>query len=701
MKLRIGTLVLLLIGAFFISRLLAAASDAERQRAKAEVFGLTKVWTFHLQISAENWKAMQPKRPEGSFGGPFGPGGRDAHPQPGGGPGEPGPGGSPGGFAGGGPGFGPNGPGPGPDGPGGRGGPGGPGRGGPPGMFGLDFPYVHATLEVDGTTYKDVGVRFKGNATYASSANSLKRPLRIDFNRFVDDQQFHGLKQVSLTNNVMDPTRLRECLAYTVFREAGVPASRTAFVRMYVTVPGAYDNEFAGLYTLVEVVDKSFLKDHFQSSKGLLLKPEAVRALEYLGDEWNEYEKRYQPKTTASDKAKSRLIEFVKLVQKADDDQFRQEIASYLDIDQFLRFLAANVVLSNQDSFLGMIHNYYIYLDPATAKFVFIPWDLDLSFGVFGMRGPQNQLVDLSISHPHTGQNRLIERLLAIREYDEAYRSHLKHLIANYFSVERLGKDIATAEAALKEIIAEETKAVAERNESRGGFGRGPGGMFGQSQPLANFVAKRVESIQAQLAGKSKGYTPVGRPGGGPGGGFGRFLAQPILEAIDGNKDGKLSKDELADAARALFARCDQDKKGALDEKTLAAGLNALLPRPPGFGDRPADGDRRRGARRGGDRPGGGFGFGGGPGTMWAGALVKRADGNEDSQVMLAEFVAAAESLFTQSDKNTDQNLDAEELAAGFSSLFPMPRGFGPPGMPPGAQPPAPPTNDKNREAQP
>ena len=57
----------------------------------------------------------------------------------------------------------------------------------------------------------------------------------------------------------------------------------------------------------------------------------------------------------------------------------------------FLRFLAANALLSNLDSFLGFGHNFYLYLRPDTNKFVFIPWDLDLSLAGFPMMGAAEQ----------------------------------------------------------------------------------------------------------------------------------------------------------------------------------------------------------------------------------------------------------------------------------------------------------------------
>src|SRR5205814_1991191 len=106
-----------------------------------------------------------------------------------------------------------------------------------------------------------------------------------------------------------------------------------------------------GLYTVVEQVDRTFLKDHFKNGKGLLMKPEGVRGLEYLGDNWEAYKARYHPKHDASKQEARRLIEFAHLVHRADDDTFKKEIGSYLDIDEFLRFTAVNALVANLDSF--------------------------------------------------------------------------------------------------------------------------------------------------------------------------------------------------------------------------------------------------------------------------------------------------------------------------------------------------------------
>src|SRR5205823_1015404 len=189
------------------------------------------------------------------------------------------------------------------------------------------------------------------------SARGLKRNFKIELDHYDTDLRFRGLKIINLNAGAMDPTKAREALSYAVFRAAGVPAPRTAFAEVTLTVPGKYDKEHVGLYTLIEGVDKNFLKLHFKNSAGLLMKPERIPGLVYLGEDWARYKDTYLPKREATKDEIKRVIDFTKLVSAAPDAQFNEEISSYLDVDAFLKFMAVTAIIANLDSFHGG-HNY-------------------------------------------------------------------------------------------------------------------------------------------------------------------------------------------------------------------------------------------------------------------------------------------------------------------------------------------------------
>lgn len=393
--------------------------------------------------------------------------------------------------------------------------------------FGVNFPWAKGDITFDGKTLKDVGIRYKGNYTYMATAQSLKKSMKFDLNKHTEGQKLDGLTMVNFHCGVSDPSKAREALSYAIFRDAGVPAPRTAFAELTLTVPGKYDKELVGVYTLTEQVNKPFLKRHYKDGKGMLLKPEGLPGgLAHLGPNWRPYEDRYMPEETPTDEQKKRLIDFTKLINSGSDEDFAKEIGSYLDIEAFLKFIAANALQANLDSYLGYGHNYYLYLVPGTNKFVFIPWDLDLSLATWPAAGTPEQQVELSINHPHAGQNKLIDRLFAIKEHKEKYLAIIKDLTSTSFTKKKLLEHLDAIEKALKEPKAKEAKAVAARKEARGGGGFGMGfggGAFGQSMPPRRFIDKRTASVAAQLAGESKGFEPKQfgfgfgpPPGGGP-----------------------------------------------------------------------------------------------------------------------------------------------------------------------------------------
>jgi spore coat protein H len=517
---------------------LQAASAGPEEATAEEFWGLTNLYTFHLIITPEEWKKMETyetaageapgERRPGGFGPEAGFGQRGGF-GPGGGPGQAG----------------------------------GPQRGPGMGMMGLDFPEGEARLEFQGKEWGTVNVRFKGNSSFRAARDSLKRSFKLDFNDADESRSFYGMTKLNLNNGAMDPGVLREALGYDVFRQAGVPASRTAFARVFLTVPGEYERAYAGLYTVVEQVDGKFLKAHFGGKSGLLLKPERVQGLPYLGEDWQAYERQFEEKSNVKPKEAKRFIAFARLVNQATDAEFAAQVRSFMEVEAYLRFIAAQAALANLDSPLLTGHNYYLYLDPTTDKLAWIPWDLNEAFGGFMGGGTASNMVNLSIHRPFSNPNRLTARVLALDGATQQYDAILRGLIETNFNAQRLGAKMDTLAKVLRDAVREDkqlslahferhlsagsgpvagSESPADRRGGDDGMGQFPGGrggvgfgpmMRGRQKPLLRqFVAQRVAAIEAQLAGKSEGYVPTmmnprggagpmgqGRPGpGGPGG---------------------------------------------------------------------------------------------------------------------------------------------------------------------------------------
>jgi hypothetical protein len=347
----------------------ASQAPAPRDPTQAELFQPTKVWTAHLTFTPEQWKAMEPTR------GPSGPSNRYS-----GGEWLQGPAG---------------------------------GRNGWGAVNGVVFHYAHADLEFAGRQFHDVGVRFKGNGTYLDARGSGKLPFKIDLNKYVKGQKIDGVETLNFHNNITDAGWMNEVLSYQLYRDAGVPAPRSSYVRVSVTVTGQSQRRYAGLYTIAENVDDNFLQARFGSGAGALLKPVTVNPFRDLGADWARYVQTYDPKTDLTPADQQRIMDFCRLVTRESDQAFAARVGEFVDLEAFARYLSVLVWIANPDSLLQQGQNYYVHLHPKTRLLAFVPWDQDHSFGQFLWSSLQQQQ-QLDIFHPWTKPNRLLERLLAL-----------------------------------------------------------------------------------------------------------------------------------------------------------------------------------------------------------------------------------------------------------------------------------------------
>ena len=467
MRISFPAVLAIIVQSLSLGAPLAAQDDspAKAGEAAAGTFQAKKVWDIHLSFTPEQWAAMEPvegprppRRQNGSFL-------------------------------------------QGPDG----------GRNGIAAAFGIQFNYVKADLEFGTRKLPGVRVRVKGNGTFLSSRESLKRSLKLDLNQDMKGQKLAGLTQVNLHNSVRDPSHMNEAVAYQLFRDAGVPAPRVSFAKVFVTVPGTHDRRYFGLYNVVEDVGNKFAEEEFGVEDGALLKPVTPQLFADLGDDWKAYDQTYDPKGKLSDEQKQRIIQTCKFFSRVSDAELAENAGDYIDLENFARYLAVTAWLTDLDGILGPGQNYYLYLHPQTQKFSFIPWDQDQVFGQFP-RGSQEQRETLGIHKPWTGNNNhFLDRMFKVEAFKTKYLAALKELNGSVLKPERITPQVDALAAVLRGPIAEESGTLAAAFEKAAagemlavemgpGF-REPVGV----KPIKLFVGPRWKSVNDQLAGQSQG----------------------------------------------------------------------------------------------------------------------------------------------------------------------------------------------------
>ncbi len=252
-----------------------------------------------------------------------------------------------------------------------------------------DNNYTEAeSVTINGTIIETIGVKFKGNSSY--STDNDKNPFHIELDTYVD-QDYQGYTDIKLSNVVFDPTFVRETVAYNIVNQY-MDAPQSNYVNLSV------NGELIGLYISSEAITKKFINKHFGSKDNAFFscsppdgagpQSEVLPSLEYLGEDYTAYEEGYEIKSDDDEDATIAEAHWANLIEltKALDDDI-DNIEDVLDLDMALWMLAFDNVMVNLDSYIGAFQqNYYLYKDD-NGQFKPVVWDLNMSFGTFGMTG--------------------------------------------------------------------------------------------------------------------------------------------------------------------------------------------------------------------------------------------------------------------------------------------------------------------------
>jgi len=318
----------------------------------------------------------------------------------------------------------------------------------------MDDPIdVPCDIEYNGKQWYRVGIRFKGNSSLYH-ADSNKLPFKLNFDKFEDiypaikNQRFYGFKKFSLKNNYKDASAIHELTASEPYRDFGLKSSHAAFYKLYVDTGGG--PVYFGLYTLVEEVDDTVLKTQYSDNDGNLYKPEEDAATFATGT-FNTYE--FGKKTNESDLDYSDVQTLYDVLNSdlrvTDPAAWKTNLENILDVPVFLKWFAANNVLQNWDTYGVMPHNYYLYRNPDTQLFEWIPWDNNEAL----VSNPR--CLSLNASEV-TSQWPLLRYLLDDSVYAEQYRQNVHEFATSLFNTTRMVPLYDTRAALIQDAVLSE-----------------------------------------------------------------------------------------------------------------------------------------------------------------------------------------------------------------------------------------------------
>lgn len=304
--------------------------------------------------------------------------------------------------------------------------------------------YSSCTIEIDGETLHNVGIRAKGSSSLdtVKEQKGSRYSFKIEFDHLKKGLKYQGLDKLSLNNIIFDSTYMMDYLTYDMMRQMGVASPLSSYVNISV------NGKPWGLYLAVEGMEEAFLERNYGINYGKLYKPddsemdggeaEEIEAVEdinwdepmddslfmdtnlrYIDDNPESYSIFFKKNNISNqDKAK-----FVTFIRKLNEGKALEEV---VDIEQTIRYFVIHNFVVNGDSYIGdSSHNYYLY--EKDGRFTMIPWDYNLSFGLYDKETASsvinNPIDEVVLNRPM--QNFIFEN----EDYIAMYHAYYKEFI--------------------------------------------------------------------------------------------------------------------------------------------------------------------------------------------------------------------------------------------------------------------------------
>lgn len=298
---------------------------------------------------------------------------------------------------------------------------------------GSDVIYIQGSVTIDGQFVDSIGLKQKGNLSNFGIGNAIKKPLKLSFSEFSQNQKFDGLKKINLSNGFDDPTLMRDALAYKFMRDAGIKCPRTSYANVYL------NNTYWGLYLIVEEIDKIALKNWFGNNDGNLFKAKQT-TLSYQGTQVADYADEFELLTNENSNDWTSLIHLIDIINNS-GGSFEDSLTANFNVESYLKIFAADMIMSNWDSYYFHGRNFFLYENEETSNFEWIPWDYNLSFSNIS----ENIIIQSDTNSGNSGgggigsaPKPLINNIQNDSELRNAYFNNICVLTDLYFTLDNL-----------------------------------------------------------------------------------------------------------------------------------------------------------------------------------------------------------------------------------------------------------------------
>lgn len=293
---------------------------------------------------------------------------------------------------------------------------------------------IKARLQYKNNEY-NILVSYRG----AFTRKLPKKPYLI---QFISPNTFYGNRELHLNAEYYDPSLMRNKLSFEFFEKIGVFAPKAKHILLKL------NKNILGVYLQLESFDELFLQKRGISEGAIYYASNDDANFSLLDPDDHEPKKNIlsgYTRKSGTEEDDNKLKEFLYKVNITSRSDFESMIHEYLNVNNYLRWLAGVVCTQNFD---GFIQNYTIYENRNIGLYEISPWDYDATWGrdIKG-RKLENEYV------PITGYNTLTARLLDIPTIKNQYKEILEDILSNYFTTSFMEPKIQAQYSQLKKVV--------------------------------------------------------------------------------------------------------------------------------------------------------------------------------------------------------------------------------------------------------
>lgn len=276
-----------------------------------------------------------------------------------------------------------------------------------------------------------IGLELQGTSGRTRDKKSFKIKFKRDHTLAevgLDAESTELVDKVYLKGVWIDPGMIRESVAFDLWRSIGHDAPRTDFANLRL------NGDYWGLYSIVEPVDKDYLRRNSYPKGGRLYKGTRKYGSRADFAPGRDLTKAFEDKNDDDgEEWRGDLEALVETLQETplDEGAYEDEIDPIFSLDDYIDRVIWVSYTRNGDA---VAQNFYLYNAPADGHDVWrmIPWDSDLCLGS-SWRGP-DVVVPAAVSLMLDGGNYFSKRLTSIPGLRERYVARYRELLADVFT---------------------------------------------------------------------------------------------------------------------------------------------------------------------------------------------------------------------------------------------------------------------------